>query len=225
MLQPRKRKTWWAESLAISRISKYVACIKFFNMLVKLLIAYIETSQNGRASLCFPKLSIPMTIVCPLPLISLSFAEKKRQDLKGEGFGVVGREVCFSSLRSFFIASMAQCGHWDSLVSPQGSRVNPNNAPCLRRALLLFLVISEVFAMKSDVILVQSQLWEIFGLANTSGKETRAGKIGNGRECGKLGWLGRGQAGVAGMGDADVLVRGGRGLCPQLFGHRSGHYH
>lgn len=43
-------------------------------------------------------------------------------------------------------------------MSPQGSRVNPNNAPCLRRPLLLSLVISEVFAVKSDVILVHSQL-------------------------------------------------------------------
>lgn len=62
------------------------------------------------------------------------------------------------SFRSFFYSSVEQRGCRDSLVSLQQLRVNPNNAPCLRRPLLIFLVISEVFAMKSDVIPVQSQL-------------------------------------------------------------------
>ena len=61
--------------------------------------------------------------------------------------------------------------------------MNQNKAPCLRRH-LLFLVIYEVFTMKSHHLGVQRELGEIPGLPNTSEEEAHFREIWNGRECG-----------------------------------------
>ena len=48
---------------------------------------------------------------------------------------------------------------------------------------MLFLVIYEVFTMKSDRLGVQRQLGEIPGLPNTSNEDAHFREIWNGREC------------------------------------------
>lgn len=65
----------------------------------------------------------------------------------------------FFFFQILFYSLHGKCGLLELLLGPQGSHVNQNNTPSLRRPPLLFLIIfaMEVFAVKSEVILVQRQ--------------------------------------------------------------------